>query len=113
MLYKFKSRAAADLIMLEPQGRQIVTLMGKTPGASGIITAAQIPAAIAALEAAVAAEEALPASAADAEGADGASREEDDERRKDDAVRLRQRVAPFIDMLRRSAAENADVVWGV
>ena len=113
MLYKFKSRAAADLIMLEPQGRQIVTLMGKTPGASGIITAAQIPAAIAALEAAVAAEEALPASAADVESADGASRKEDDERRKDDAVRLRQRVAPFIDMLRRSAAENADVVWGV
>ncbi|MBV7542403.1 DUF1840 domain-containing protein [Acidovorax sp. sic0104] len=107
MLYKFKSRAAADLIMLEPQGRQVVTLMGKTPGASGIVTAAQIPAAIAALEAAVAAEEALPASAADAEEDDTAA---DD---RQDAVRLRQRVAPFIDMLRRSAAENVDVVWGV
>ena len=53
MLYKFKSRATADLIMLEPQGRQIVSLIGKTPGASGIVTVAQIPAAIAALEAAV------------------------------------------------------------
>ncbi|MDR6155298.1 hypothetical protein QF021_003387 [Acidovorax delafieldii] len=42
MLYKFKSRATADLIMLEPQGRQIVTIIGKTPGASGIVTAAQI-----------------------------------------------------------------------
>ena len=51
MLYKFKSRATADLIMLEPQGRQIVTIIGKTPGASGIVTAAQIPGAIAALEA--------------------------------------------------------------
>lgn len=105
MLYKFKSRAAADLIMLEPQGRQVVTLMGKTPGASGIVTAAQIPAAIAALEAAVAAEEALPASAADAEEDDTAA----DDRK--DTVRLRQRVAPFIDMLRRSAAEDCDVVW--
>ena len=106
MLYKFKSRAAADLIMLEPQGRQIVTLMGKTPGASGIVTAEQIPAAIAALEAAVAAEEALPAVQNDGD-------EEVAEAERADVVRLRQRVAPFIDMLRRSAAAGVDVVWGV
>ena len=106
MLYKFKSRAAADLIMLEPQGRQVVTIMGKAPGASGIVTVAQIPAAIAALESAVAAEEALPASA-DADGDDEASTQE-----RAETVRLRQRVAPLIDMLKRSAAEGADVVWG-
>ena len=28
-----------------------------------------------------------------------------------DAVSLRQRAAPMIDMLRRSAAENSDVTW--
>ena len=105
MLYKFKSRAAADLIMLEPQGRQAVTIMGKTPGASGIVTAAQIPGAIAALEAAVAAEEALPP--VDEAG------EEVTEQERAEAVRLRQRVAPLIEMLRRSAAEQVDVVWGV
>ncbi|RQO81961.1 DUF1840 domain-containing protein [Acidovorax sp. FJL06] len=105
MLYKFKSRAAADLIMLEPQGRQIVALMGKTPGGSGIVTAAQIPGAIAALEAAVAAEEALPPV--------NEAGEEATEQERADAVRLRQRVAPFIEMLRRSAAEQVDVVWGV
>ncbi|PTT21022.1 DUF1840 domain-containing protein [Acidovorax sp. HMWF029] len=105
MLYKFKSRAAADLIMLEPQGRQIVTIMGKTPGASGIVTAAQIPGAIAALEAAVAAEEAQPPVN---EAGDEATEQE-----RVEAVRLRQRVAPLIEMLRRSAAEQVDVVWGV
>ncbi|MFN3439755.1 MAG: DUF1840 domain-containing protein [Acidovorax sp.] len=105
MLYKFKSRAAADLIMLEPQGRQIVTLIGKTPGANGIVTAAQIPAAIAALEAAVLADEAQPP--LDDETEDAANEE------RKDTVRLRQRAAPFIDMLKRSAAENVDVVWGV
>lgn len=105
MLYKFKSRAAADLIMLEPQGRQIVTLIGKTPGANGIVTAAQIPAAIAALEAAVLADEAQPP-------LDDETEETANEERKD-TVRLRQRAAPFIDMLKRSAAENVDVVWGV
>ena len=109
MLYKFKSRAAADLIMLEPQGRQIVSIIGKTPGASGIVTAAQIPAAIAALEAAVADEEArLQAEAQGEEGTDADAPEQ-----RKDTVRLRQRAAPFIDMLKRSAAADADVVWGV
>lgn len=105
MLYKFKSRAAADLIMLEPQGKQVVTIMGKTPGASGIVTAAQIPGAIAALEAAVAAEEAQPPV--------NEAGEEVTEQERAEAVRLRQRVAPLIEMLRRSAAEQVDVVWGV
>ena len=104
MLYKFKSRATADLIMLEPHGRQIVSILGKAPGASGIVTAAQIPAAIAALEAAVAADEAHPPG-------DEAQDEAAADDRKD-AVRLRERAAPFIDMLRRSAAEGVDVVWG-
>lgn len=107
MLYKFKSRAAADLIMLEPQGRQIVTIMGKTPGGSGIVTVAQIPAAIAALEAAVLAEEAQPAVEDETEE-DATANDE-----RNETVRLRQRAAPFIEMLKRSAAENVDVVWGV
>ena len=107
MLYKFKSRAAADLIMLEPQGRQIVTIMGKTPGGSGIVTVAQIPAAIAALETAVLAEEAQPAVEDETEE-DATANDE-----RNETVRLRQRAAPFIEMLKRSAAENVDVVWGV
>lgn len=104
MLYKFKSRATADLIMLEPQGRQIVSIVGKTPGASGIVTAAQIPAAIAALEAAIVADEAQPP----VENAQDDAAADD----RNDTVRLRQRATPFIDMLKRSAAENVDVTWG-
>ncbi|GAA4425392.1 DUF1840 domain-containing protein [Acidovorax lacteus] len=110
MLYKFKSRAVADLIMLEPQGRQILEIIGKTPGATGIVTVAQIPEAIAALESAVAAEEARRAQQA----ADAAQEDADEvETEPVDAVHLRQRVVPFIDLLRRSAAEGYDVVWGV
>jgi cyclopropane-fatty-acyl-phospholipid synthase len=108
MLYKFKSRAAADLIMLEPHGRQIVSIIGKTPGASGIVTAAQIPAAIAALEAAVADEEARAQAQMAEEGDDTDAAEQ-----RKDVVRLRQRVVPFIEMLQRSAAADVDVVWGV
>ena len=106
MLFKFKSRATADLIMLEPNGRQLLEIIGKSPGAHGIVTAAQIPAAIAALEAAVAADEAAGNAPPDEdEGADGVDAPQRD------PVRLRQRAAPFIDMLRRSAAEEHDVVW--
>ncbi|MBS0293866.1 MAG: DUF1840 domain-containing protein [Proteobacteria bacterium] len=106
MLFKFKSRATADLIMLEPNGRQLLEIIGKTPDPHGIVTAAQIPAAIAALEAAVLADEAHAGASADEdEAADEGTQP------PRDTVRLRQRAAPFIDMLRRSAAEDRDVVW--
>ncbi|MHA7600971.1 DUF1840 domain-containing protein [Alicycliphilus sp. T452] len=106
MLFKFKSRATADLIMLEPNGRQLLEIIGKAPDPHGIVTAAQIPAAIAALEAAVVADEAN--AGAPAEEAEDAG---DGQQPPRDTVRLRQRAAPFIDMLRRSAAEDHDVVW--
>ena len=110
MLYKFKSRAAADLILLEPQGRQILQIIGKTPGPTGIVPAAQIPAALAALEAAVAADEARLREAAQQAAQTDPNAPEDEPR---DTVRLRQRAAPFMDLLRRSLQEDCDVVWGV
>ena len=103
MLYKFKSRSAPDLIMLEPHGRQILQIIGKTPGPTGIITAAQIPAAMAALQAAVAADEALT---------DAQEPTVDEAVERPDTVRLHQRAAPFLEMLRRSVAQEHDVVWG-
>lgn len=110
MLYKFKSRAAADLILLEPHGRQILQIIGKTPDPTGILTAAQIPAALAALEAAVTADEARLREAAQQAAEADPNAPEDEPR---DTVRLRQRAAPFIDLLRRSLQEDCDVVWGV
>ena len=107
MLYKFKSRATADLIMLEANGRQVMEIIGKSPDDEhGIITAEQIPAAIAALEAA-AAEEAAKLSAA----AEGESQDESAAAANSDSVVLSQRIAPFVDMLRRSAAEGKEVIW--
>jgi len=105
MLYKFKSQAAADVIMQELNGEQMLSIVGKRTESPGIITLEQIPAALAALEAAIVAhetEDALrlqdPARAAHVEG---------------DGIRLRQRAAPFIELLQVSAAAGKDVVWGV
>ncbi|MBP7566987.1 MAG: DUF1840 domain-containing protein [Burkholderiaceae bacterium] len=108
MLYKFKSRAASDLIMLEPHGRQVLKIIGKEPGASGIILPEQVPAAVQALERAVADDEARRQEAKDAQDVN-----DDDARSAGAAVSLRQRIAPFADMLRRSAAEGREVTWGV
>ena|SRR4051794_8989398 len=106
MLYKFKSKAAGDLIMLEPNGRQVLQAIGKDAGPKGIIQPAEMGPAAAALERAVAEEEAR---ARDADGHDKAS----GQAHRSDAVGLRQRAAPFIDMLRRCEKAGEDIVWGV
>jgi len=107
MIYKFKSKAAGDVIMMGPAGDDVLRTIGKAPGATGIIEVAAMPAAIAALEQAVASEEAARAQAeadAKAEGKKLGPR---------DGVTLRQRAWPLVEMMKRSAAENADIVWGV
>jgi len=103
MLYKFKSQVAAEVIMLQPSAEE-------APGAQGIITAAQAPAAIAALQAAIQQREAQgQGQAASVEN----GKEEEQSRAVDEPISLRQRAAPFIDLLERSTAAGKDVVWGV
>ena len=106
MLYKFKSKAAGDLIMLEPNGRRVLEIIGKDPAPKGIIESSQITGAIAALEAAIAKEESDQQAAAEEAKAKGevAPRAE---------VSLRQRAVPFLDMLRRCGKAGQDIVWGV
>lgn len=91
--------------MLQLNAEQILAIIGKEPAPQGIVTVAQIPAAIAALEAAIVVQEgakstrrANPELLAETEG---------------DSVMLRQRAAPFIDLLRASAQAGKHVVWGV
>ena len=99
MIYKFKSKASGDLIMLEPNGDQMLRLLGREPAAKGIIEVADMGAAIDALHKAVQAEDARLAEAqGDAEAAPG--------------VTLRQRLWPMVEMLKRAQAEKEVVVWG-
>ena len=105
MIYKFKSQAAADVIMLQINAEQMLAIIGKEPSAQGIVTVEQIPAAIAALEVAVAAHEAMRSTSNTAAAA------QDDV--VGDSVMLRQRAAPFIELLGSSAQAGKDVVWGI
>ena len=107
MLFKFKSKAAGDLIMLEPNGRRVLEIIGKSPDPQGIILPEQMPAAIDALEAAIAREEADQKALADEAKAKGETPPHFD------VVSLRQRAVPFLDMLRRCQQAGKEIVWGV
>ena len=120
MLYKFKSKATGDLIMLEPQGRQILKIIGKEPGPQGIIEPHEMLAAIEALKAAVVQEEeqrqATAQAQSAAQGQTGHAVSDTDAQHAGGGARvisLKQRVVPVIDMLRRAHAEGKDIVWGV
>ena len=107
MIYKFKSKAAGDLIMMGPTGDQVLRTIGKEPASKGIIEPAAMPAAMAAIERAVGDEEAARAQAereAQAEGRTLAPRE---------AVSLRQRAWPMVEMMKRAHAAGKEIVWGV
>ena len=57
MLYKFKSKAAGDVIMLAASGDRVLRILGREPPPKGILEVAAMPAAMQALEAAVAQDE--------------------------------------------------------
>ena len=100
MLYKFKSKNMGDVIMLELNGRQVLEIIGKSPGPRGIILPEQMPSAVEALEAAIKLDEV----------------EKEKEKNDDglaEGVRLRYRAKPFIDMLRWNIKAGQEVVWGV
>jgi hypothetical protein len=107
MLYKFKSKAAGDLIMLEPNGRRVLEIIGKDAGPKGIILPEEMRPAIAAIESAIAREEAEQKAFADEAKAKG------EVAPRFDAVSLRQRAVPFLDMLRRCSDAGKEIVWGV
>ena len=107
MLYTFKSQAAANLIMLQPNGERVLEIIGKDAGPQGILLPDQMPAAIAALEDAMAQEVASLQSAIDTAKAKG------EVPPRADGVSLRQRAPPFIDMLKRCQKAGKEIVWGV
>ncbi|WP_454734577.1 DUF1840 domain-containing protein [Cupriavidus necator] len=107
MLITFKSHAAQDLIMMKDLAMTLLGIIGKQLGERGVITVEELPRAIHKLEAAVAdARKIHPAnSAVEAE----TSKDEEEE----EPLHLGQRAYPFLDMLRASQREGANVMWGV
>jgi hypothetical protein len=101
MIYKFKSKAAGDVIMLGPNGDQMLRLLGREPAVKGIVDVDQLGGAIEALRAAVQADE------------QAAKDGEDDDAPRGGAITLRQRLWPVIELFKRSLRAREPVVWGV
>jgi hypothetical protein len=109
-MYKFKSPATGDLIMLEPNGRQILAILGRSDAASqakGILLPEHMPEAIAALEAAIQADEEHKAQLVQEALTKGEAAP------CFEGITLRQRAVPFIEMIKRCIKEEEEIVWGV
>jgi hypothetical protein len=110
MLYRFRSPATADTLMLGPQAEQFFRVLGREPAVRGIIEPAAMPKALQALAQAVEDDDAQRAATA---GQDDAQREAAAAAAGRDPVSLRRRLWPMVEMLRRAQAAQEPVVWGV
>jgi hypothetical protein len=106
-MYRFKSKADGDLLMMAPIGDQILRIIGREPAPRGIIEIGAIAGAISALE------QAIVVADAERQRARAAGLDDDESAAGGVAVGLGQRAWPMLEMMRRSLAERADIVWGV
>ncbi|MEZ5739727.1 MAG: DUF1840 family protein [Burkholderiaceae bacterium] len=86
MTYTFKSRATGSVTMNHDLAEQVMHAIGHEPGPTGVITVAQMQAAIYAIS---------------------------NMGTPDDAASVAAHTSPLLDMLRRSLAAGKDVTWGV
>ena len=91
MLYRFNSAAAGEIVMLAPHAEEIFSAMDRPLEARGVLPASQLPAAIAA----------------------GSTADEHDRGAADAPVPFHTRAVPFLTMLNKSQAAQADVTWGI
>ncbi len=115
MLYKFKSKTTGTVIMLQPNGQQVLEIIGKNspnePSVQGILLPEQMAAALESLESAVAYEEAARKEAI--EQAHAQTQVEHLPEQHAQAISLRQRALPFMEMVRQCMKDNVPITWGV
>jgi hypothetical protein len=107
MIYKFKSKAAGDVIMMGPTGDAVLRAAGREPAPQGIFEPAALPAARASIERAVADDDAARAEAEAKAKAEGVKPP------RADGIGLRQRAWPLVEMMKRAEAAGEPIVWGV
>ena len=112
MLYKFKSKAAGDVIMLGPHGDQLLRLFGRSPAARGIFEVDAMPALVSTLQSAIEADDAAR-NEVTAPSAAPSARAAQEQEGRGDGVTLRRRAWPLLEMLRRSQAAREPIVWGI
>jgi hypothetical protein len=111
MLYHFKSKVTGNVIMLQPNGEQLLEIIGKhssaDPSVKGILLPDQMPEALAALQAAIGIEDAARAQAV------AQAKAEHAQLSHASFVGLRQRALPLIEMIHECQKANEPITWGV
>ena len=111
MLYKFKSKVTGDVIMLQANGQRVLEIIGKhsdsEPSTQGILLPEQMPQALQALKEAVQHEEAHQKAAI------AQAQAENLPMPHFEAISLRQRALPFMEMIGQCLEEGEAIVWGV
>jgi hypothetical protein len=110
MIYKFKSKATGDLIMLQPNGETLLKIIGKGEASDlkqGILLPQDMAQAIADLQEAVRQEEQAHARQVQL------AHDQGEVPPPAPAVGLRQRSQPFIQMAQRCLDAKKEIVWGV
>ena len=106
MLYKFKSDAGGDVIMLETTGRQLLAWMDKSADPKGILLPEQMQRAQEAIEAGLAREEQIQKELAQAQEGTAA-------KKAGDSVSLRARAWPLVALIEKSLKAKVPITWGV
>lgn len=100
----FKSKAAADLVMVSAHAEALLKTLGKTAAQPGIIEPQDMPRALTVLQG-------LPDEPVRKRADEEA--DQDDDEPLDDRVPPRTRAWPLVQMIQRSKDADVPVVWGV
>lgn len=114
MLVRFKSKAAAEVVMYEEHAKRILDLLNKDVR-MGIITAGEAAHAIGMIEQEIAESKLHPVSEEvrhDVQAHHGAQGDDNDHE-PIETVTFATRVYPLLEMLRAAKAGSNDVMWGV
>jgi len=103
MLVTFTGKAHADITMFGDVAQRLLRLMGHSGTVPGALLAEDVPAALERLKSAVETEKAAPAAER--------SRDGQDEDANENAVSLRHRALPLIELLTAAVHENCNVMW--
>ena len=107
MLYRFKSQATGDLVMLEADGKHLLQIWGKDPSGPGVLLCADMDAAAAALlRSADEEEQAIQAAKEQAKAAGEPPPDLP-------PVAWRARIQPMLQTIKYCQAEDAPLRWEV
>jgi hypothetical protein len=111
-MIKFKSQATGDLVMVQAHASAVLRLLGKSAEGQGILVPEDMPAALATLKA-LPDQDDRKAAQADLSGEPDEGQPSIEPTFQDEAVSLRHRAWPLVQMIERALAEGKPIVWGV